>query len=246
MSGSAPSDTSSADPATPERPTESVLIVPLAPVFAPAVDPSARHPDESADVEGYVVSPEQLVTVAVASGGPAAGDLLESVWGALDERGVAERRWSRTDDQGRTVAVLSVRLPDAAAAGELLRRTLVLPVRIRAGFAEIHLVAAPAETHSLERELQRLGVSPSSIAPGDPAESARNGGLRAEDWALLGLLQAVGVFDPRDAPHQSAVAEVLGVPPSFLDERVRAIEQGMHALVTTIFAPANGGEEAVA
>ena len=240
MRDSAPPDASPA-PADPTDPAgESVLIVPLAPVFAPASDPSAQHPDDSAEVEGYVVSPDHLVTVALASSGAGAAEFLEAIWSALEERGIADRRWSRTDDQGRSVAVVSVRVPDAQAVGELLRRSLVLPVRVRAGFAEVHLLAGANETRSLDRELRRLGVAPSAIASGDPARAGTGAGLAAEDWALMGLLQAVGVFDPRDAPHQSVVAEVIGVPPAYLDGRVRAIEQGLQSLVTTLFAPVEG------
>lgn len=219
---------------------ESVLIVPLGAVFAPARDPSIQHPDEAADVEGYLLAPDRRLSVALAAGGAGAGALLEELWSSLEERQVGERRWTRTDDQGRRIAVLTVRLPDGARASELLRRTLVLPVRVRAGFAEVHLLADPADALALQEELAHLGARPSSISPGGPASTARGGGLTAEDWALMGLLQAVGVFDPRDAPGSTAVADVVGVPASLLAERVRSLEEGLRELVSTLFAPVGG------
>jgi hypothetical protein len=236
----------SAVPSAAAGSAESVLIVPLGPVFAPIPDPSARHPDESADVEGYLVAPDRRVSVALASGGAEAQELLDAVWCALEDRGVAERRWTRTDEQGRTVAVVSFRVPVAEGVGELLRRSLVLPVRVRAGFAEVHLLADPNETRTLDRELRRLGVVPAAIAPSEGGRAVRDRGLSAEDWGLMGLLQAVGVFDPREAPRQSVVAEVIGVPPEYLDDRVKGIERGLSSLVSTLFAPVDEGERTAA
>lgn len=219
------------------RRSERAISLPVMRLFYPDPDPTEGYPDESADIEGYLVAPDQTVTLAATWSTPASLDMLDSVWAALRRKGVGTRRMLLLDDRGRTVAIMTLQPKIPSDLLGLLRSMLVVPIRASGGFAEIHLYATSSELESLTRRIEGDGQplpAPSVVRlPG----AKDTGILEAEDWAFLGLLNCVGAFDGPEGLTPERVGKLLGVEPGAFSERVAAVENGLGGLVTDLFSP---------
>lgn len=245
-----PTSSSSSDDDRAARPSlggggrsDRAISVPLMRLFYPDPDPTEGYPDESADIQGYLVAPDQSVTLAATWSTPESLDMLDSVWDALRRKGVGTRRMLLLDDRGRTVSIMTLRPKIPSDLLSLLRSMLVVPIRTSGGFAEIHLFASTSELESLTRRIEGDGgplPSPSVVRlPG----AKDTGILEAEDWAFLGLLNCVGAFDGPAGPTPELVGKLLGIEPEAFSERAAALENGLGGLVTDLFSPpeASGG-----
>ncbi len=238
---SSPSSGAAPPSPRPSRRRDHVVSIPLARLFVPDPDPTEGHPDARADLDGYVVTPDRTVSLAVTTDSESGLAMLDAVWRSLRTKGIARRRFQLRDDRGRTVYVMTFAPDVSAPTLRLARESLVLPVRTSGGVAEVHLLATPDEAAAIDRKLFRDGsgpVPPSTVAV-PPARDTE--GLRPEDWAFLGLLSAVGAFEVPDGPTPHLLAELFGLAPDAFADRAREIERGMQILVTDLFAPAGGG-----
>ena len=206
-------------------------------LFAPESDPSLRFPDHWADIEGYATGGDGTVALALAGGGPHAETLLEELWAGLSRKGVAVRRARSPSGRGRPVVAMTIRFPFDAGAVALLRADLILPVHVQAGQAELRLAGPPSDVVAIESALRRQGLEPTSARPAEEERETAGTKLSAEDWAFLGLLCSLGVFDGPEHPSQDDAAHLIGLDTSKFAQRVRAIEGGMRALVAGLFAP---------
>lgn len=218
-----------------------VVSVPLVLVFQPDPDPTERYPGETADIDGYVMAPDHTVTVAATATTPGGLDMLDSVWAVLQRKGVGRRRMILLDDRGRTVFVMTLSVKASDEVLRLLQSMLVVPVHARDGLAEVHFFATADEIETLEREIEpNVQALPHSPTPTLPL-ARETGALRPEDWAFLGLLTSIGAFDVPEGPSPKLVAELLGLDPEAFAEKAVAVEHGLGALVTDLFAPTGPG-----
>jgi len=213
------------------------MSVPLIRFFYPDPDPTEEFPKESADVEGYVLAPDRLVTVAAVAGTPKGVEMLDSVWATLRRKGVGRRRLVLLDDRGRTVSVMTVQIPDADDSLRYLRSSLVVPIHARGGFAEVHLLASPEEAEVIAGRIEKDGPALSVPSEVVLPPARETGALVPEDWAFLGLLSCVGAFDGPEGPSPELLAELLGVDPGAFAEKARAVERGLGDVVSGLFAP---------
>jgi len=213
-----------------------VIMVPLTRLFYPDPDPTEPYPGESADIEGYHVAPDHTITIAAVVTSAGGLDMLDSAWAGLYRKGVGRRRMLLLDDRGRTVSVMTIGVESPSETLSLLRTMLVVPVRTRGGFAEVHFLATPEEVEALEGRLEEDGqprpnVSSVTLPPARETET-----LRPEDWAFLGFLSSVGAFNGPEGPTPEIVAELLGIDSESFAERACAVEHGMEGLVSDLFA----------
>ena len=219
------------------RRADHVMLLPLIRLFYPDPDPTEPYPGEVADIDGYVVAPDRTVTLAVTIQTAEGLDMMDSVWDVLRRKGVGLRRMLVIDDCGRTVSVMTLTMDVPKDLLKLLRSLLVVPVRTHDGFAEVHFFATRDEASALERsvEVGRHPVSTPSVVLLPPAKDT--GPMQPEDWAMLGLLSAVGAFNGAEGPDPKLFADLLGIDPETFAEQAYAIERSMSGLVSDIFAP---------
>jgi hypothetical protein len=225
-------------PAVPGR-REAVLTIPLPPI--PRVAGTMTY-GALAEIEGYDLAPDRTITVAVSGSGAVATAFLESVWTLIQERRLGRLRSVRTDERGRTVAVLSVHLPEDVELGHLLGSIAVVPARLGPATAEVRVLASPHEMQRLTVALEEEGLPPSAVVVERAVQPAEASELAPEDWAFLGLLVAIGAFEGRRVSTASAIAERLDLDPGYLAERIRTLGNGMRRLVAAVFPePATPG-----
>jgi hypothetical protein len=218
------------------RPRERVISVPVWQLFAPGSDPSGPFPAHDAAIEGYSRGPEGETTMALVASGPRADAILDEFWRHLERAGAELRRRVAADAEGRAVLVLAVRAKLSPATSRHLRDALLLPVGVHAGTADLRIVASPEEADGIEKALRSEGIIPSAVRDVGPAVVEGEDRLTHEDWAFLGLLCTLHVFDgPRTVPAQDA-AEMLGIEEGAFDEKVRAVESGMKVLGAGLFS----------
>lgn len=226
-----------------ESRVDRVVSVPLSLLFRPDPDPTELFPGQAADLEGYVMTPDHEVTLAVTASTPEGVEMLDAVWAALRRKGTGRRHMVLLDDRGRTVSVMTLRVD---APDEILRRLrslLVVPIHARAGWAEVHLLATDEEMEALEGTAQDGWESfsaPSTVTL-PPARETRT--LQPGDWAFLGLLSSVGALDGPEGPTPELVAELFGVDPDAFAEQARAVERSLQDVVTGLFATPETGTE---
>jgi hypothetical protein len=204
----------------------------------------ARFPGEAAEIDGYIVAPDQSVTIAATSETPGGLDMIDTVWVELQRRGLGRRRMILLDDRGRTVSVLTLAPPHPTESLELLRSHLLVPIVARDGVAEVHLLATPDEVAELEGKFPaREEPPPPGVRSGKSGE-AGDGRLDPEDWAFLGLLCSVGAFDGPSGPSARLLAELFGLEPRAFVRRATAVQQGLASMVRDLFdtskAPVSG------
>jgi hypothetical protein len=216
---------------------DTIVRISLGSLFAPESDPSLRFPDHWADIEGYATAGDGTVALAVTGGGPHAETLLEELWAGLARKGVAVRRAYPRNGRGRPVVVMTIRFPLDPGAVALLRADLILPVHFQAGQAELRLAGPPSDVVAIESALRSEGLRPTSVRPAAEDQAATGTKLSAEDWAFLGLLCSLGVFDGPDPPSRDDAAHLIGLDSPRFAQRVRDIEKGMRSLVAGLFAP---------
>lgn len=220
--------------------TDRAMSFPLLRLFYPESDPTEQFPTESADIEGYLVTPDSSIVLAATWSTSRGLDMLDSVWTTFERKGVAVRRMMLVDDRGRTVSLMTLRPKIPEDVLRLLRSSLVVPIRTSHGFAEVHLFATPAEFASISHRVE--GDGPLVVPPTNvllPA-AKETGVLQAEDWAFLGLLAAVGAFDAPEGPTPELVGRLLGLDAEMFVDRAGAVERGLGSLVTDLFAPSEG------
>lgn len=220
---------------------ERVVSIPLPRLFFPDPDPTERFPEESADIEGYVVAPDHGVTLAATAKTPGGLAMLDCVWAALRRKGVGRRHMTLLNDRGHTVSVMTLHIDSSGEMLRFLRSLLVVPVRAGGGFAEVHLLATPEEIQALQGRIERDAQplpTPSAVKLPPVKET---GALQPEDWAFLGLLSSIGAFDGPEGPTPELVAELLGTDPEAFAEQARAVEHGLEDLVSGLFAPTEPG-----
>jgi hypothetical protein len=242
MPGTRPGEESAGNgPSTAVGRVDRAISVPLLRLFYPDPDPTESYPHETAEVEGYVVAPDQSVTIAATATSPGAVDMLDSVWASLRRRGVGRRHMLLLDDRGRTVSVMTFRVGPPDERLRFLRSTLVVPVRAHGGFAEVHLLASPDEADALVESLAKDGSSVPELSDSTlpPARETRS--MQPEDWAFLGLLASVGAFDGPEGPTPELVAELIGTDPEAFAVQARAVERSLQDVVTGLFAPTAPG-----
>ncbi len=226
-------------PSSPREPVgkvDRVLAVPLSQLFSPDPDPTKDFPGQSTEVEGYVVTPGQVVTVALTAPVPEGVDLLDSIWSVLRRKGIGLRRMVLLDDRGRMVSLMTLQLRASTETIRLFESMLLVPVHAGDGFAEVHFLAGSCEVEALESEIHKNGRPfPPPLTIRLPAARG-NTGLRPDEWAFLGLLSALGVLDGPDGPTAPMVAELLGIDTATLAERARAVERGLEGVVTGLFS----------
>jgi hypothetical protein len=218
-----------------------VISLPLIRLFFPDPDPTEQYPGQSADIEGYVVTPGRTLTIAATAKTPGGVEMLDSVWATLRRKGVGRRHMLLLDDRGRTVSVMTLSIDASDETLRLLRSLLIVPIHTRGGFAEVHFLATPGEVEALEERIEKDGrpLPPPTAVTLPPARET--GALQPEDWAFLGLLTSVGAFDGPEGPTPELVAELLGLDPEAFAEQARAVEHGMGELVTGLFASPEPG-----
>lgn len=237
---SGPNRRGTGDPRLPdpsERRSDHAYLVPTTRIFFPETDPTEQFPDRAANVEGYVVAPGSIVTLAVAVSDPQGIDLLDSIWAAVKHRGWGIRQLTILNDRGRVVSLMTLHANIPEETVRLLQSLLLVPVRLRNGLAEIHFLATPEDFAALGKRIKDDGLT-SGHAPVTPARPVRDAGaLIPQDWAFLGLLSIVGAFDGPEGLRPGLLAEALGIDAGVFAERVRAVERGLNGLVTGLFAP---------
>jgi hypothetical protein len=211
------------------------FLVPVRRLFQPEADPTEEFPDQTASAEGYLVAPGALLTIALSVSDSAGTELLEAVWGALRRKGIGLRQTTVLNDRGRVVSLMTVRLGTAPELVALAESQLLMPIRARNGFAEVHLLATSSDFDALRGRLATPGAAPvpavaSSIPPVHDV-----GALVPQDWAFLGLLSAVGAFDGAETAAPAVLADALGIDLQLFVERARAAELGLSGLVTDLF-----------
>jgi hypothetical protein len=216
---------------------ETVFVLPLAGLFAPESDPSVRFPDHYAEVQGYAVADNGTVALAIAGDGTHAATLLDEAWAGLERKGIVLRRADPSPNRAGPASAVTVRLDLGPTVCDLLRSSLILPVRAQAGQAEVHVIGTAAEAKALELALEREGIPPISVAIGEPDPTYLGTKLTAEDWAFLGLLSSLGVFDGPDHPNEQAAARLVGFDRAEFTAKVETVEAGMRLLVAGLFAP---------
>jgi hypothetical protein len=227
---------SAGDPSRSAGRVDIPISVPLLQLFIPDPDPTEHYPGQSADLEGYVVTPGNAVTIAATSDGPSGVDLLDSLWASLRRKGIGRRHITVLNDRGRIVSVMTLHFDAPEETVGLLRSLLVVPVHARDGLAEVHLFASPEELEVLAKRIDKGGRSPiPSSAPTLPP-ARETGALEPEDWAFLGLLSTVGAFDGPEAPSPTSFAELLGIDMATFAERARAVDRGLSDVVAGLFA----------
>jgi len=231
------------DEDTGTRRTDRTMFVPLSRLFYPDPDPTDKYPDEVAEIDGYVVAPDRTTTFATTILTEGGFDMLDSVWTALQRKGVGRRRMLVLDDRGRTVSVMTLKLDAPKDLLRLLRSLLVVPVRAHLGFAEIHFFATSDEVSAIEETVEkgRHPVPPSPTVFLAPAKDT--GPLLPEDWAFLGFLSAVGAFNGPEGLSPTLFAEMVGIDLAAFAKQARSIERNMGMLVKDMFAPIQSGEE---
>jgi len=214
-----------------------VVTVPLIRLFYPDPDPTESYPKESADIEGYVVTPNRTITIAATATSPGGIDMLDSVWVALRRKGIGRRHMILLDERGRTVSVMTLSVDASDETLRLLRSLLIVPVRAQGGFAEVHFLATPGDLEALEQRIEKDGQSLPPPAAVTVPPARETGALQPEDWAFLGLLSSVGAFDGPEGPTPELVAELLGLDAWAFAEQARSVEHGLEDVVTGLFAP---------
>ncbi|MGA8303507.1 MAG: hypothetical protein WA691_02000 [Thermoplasmata archaeon] len=218
-----------------------VVSVPLRVFFDPDPDPTKRFPGQSADVEGYVVTPDHTITFSATASTPEGEEMLDAIWATFRRKGTGRRHMLLLDERGRTVSVMTIRvdLPDETL--RLLRSLLVVPVRTGGGQAEIHLLATEAEAETMAEKLgkDKRPLRPPAFVTVPPARVTPKMG--PGDWAFLGLLSSVGALDGAEGPTPELVAELFGVDPDAFTEQARAVERGIEGIVTGLFASPEAG-----
>lgn len=213
------------------------MSVPLVRLFYPDPDPTEEYPKESADVEGYIMTPDRSITLAASAATPRAVEMLDAVWALLRRKGVGKRHMLLLDDRGRTVSVMNLHLETSEDTLHFLRSALVVPIHARGGFAEVHLLASSDDAASVvERIIELDGPLPTPPSAVALPTARETGALQPEDWAFLGLLSCVGAFDGPEGPTPELLAELLGVDPDAFAEKARAVERSMQDVVTGLFA----------
>jgi predicted DNA binding protein len=212
-------------------------MVPTTRLFFPDPDPTEKYPKQTVTVEGYVVAPDRLVTVAVVAPRQEGIDVVDSIWEVLRRKGVGVRHLTVLNDRGGLVSLLTLRVDASSETLQLLQSLLLVPMRIRDGEAEVHLLATPSDFAALKGRIASDGLADGSIGlrPATPVEDT--GVLIPRDWAFLGLLSSVGAFDGPEGPRPALLAEALGIDPEVFAEHVRSVEHGLHGLVRDLFAP---------
>lgn len=218
------------------------FLIPVTRLFYPEPDPTERFPEQTASVDGYVVGPGRVVTIALAVSTPSGAELLDAVWAALHRKGVGVRQLTVLNDRGRIISLMTVRVDASERMLRALESLLLVPVRTHNGFAEVHLLATPTDLGALKGTLQGEGLAspPPTLVPIPPFHDS--GVLIPQDWAFLGLLSSVGAFDGPHAVAPAVLAEALGIDLDAFVERARAAERGLHGLVTGLFGPVAGGK----
>ena len=218
-------------------------MVPLNRLFYPDPDPTEPYRGESADIEGYSVAPDHTVTIAAVATSAGSLDMLDSAWAALRRKGTGRRRMLLLDDRGRTVSVMTIGVESSPETLNLIRTMLVVPVRTRDGFAEVHFVATPEEVEAVEGRLEKGGEPLPNTLSGTLPPARETASLQPEDWAFLGFLSSVGAFNGSEGPTPEIVADILGIDPESFAERASAVEQGIEGLVSELFSPAPPGSK---
>lgn len=218
-----------------------VISLPLVRLFYPDPDPTENYPGEAVDIEGYVITPDHAVTIAVSAKTPGGLDMLDSAWAGLRKKGLASRRSLLLDDRGRTVSVLTLNpmLPDDFL--DLLRSLVVVPVHVSSGFVEVHFLATREEFNAIEERIEVDGLPLELPAPGTLPTTKDAGLLQTEDWAFLGLLAAVGALDDPDGPSPQRVTELLRLDPTVLALQSASLRHSLARFVLELFAPVEGG-----
>lgn len=224
--------------------SDRAISVPLIRLFYPDPDPTESFPGESAEIEGYIVAPDHTFTIAATTATSEGVDMLDAVWLALRRKGVGRRRMILLDDRGRTVSVMTLHADLRNDLVRALRNFLVVPIRARGGFAEVHFYATTDELGAIERKLEADGEALPPIPAATLPPVKETGALQAEDWAFLGLLNCVGAFDGPEGPTPQLVAELLGLDPDALAEQASEIERGLGSLVSDLFATKAGAAPA--
>lgn len=215
---------------------DQVLMVPWNRLFYPDPDPTEPFPEESADIEGYHVAPDHTITIAVVVTSAGGLGMLDAAWAVLHRKGVGLRRMLLLDDRGRTVSLMTLGLGSSRNTLDLLRTMLVVPVRARGGFAEVHFLATPEEAGALEERLGKGGPAPPNAHSATLPAAKETKTLRPEDWAFLGFLSSVGAFNGPEGPTPEILADLLGIDSESFAERACAVELGMEGLVAELFA----------
>ncbi len=225
---------------TTEARTDHAFLIPVTRLFHPETDPTEEFPDQTATVEGYVVAPGQLVTIALAVPHASGGELLEAVWGALRRKGIGVRQVTVLNDRGRIVSLMTLRLGASSEVLALAESLLLMPVRARNGLAEVHLLATSSNFAALQRRIESAGTASAPVPAGSYPPVNDTGSLIPQDWAFLGLLSAVGAFDGQETAAPVVLAEALGINLDVFVERARAAELGLSGLVSDLFAAGDG------
>ena len=222
---------------------EFLVVIPFVHLPTPGPDPSIRLADHSAEVEGYALTPEGI-TIVLAIRGPRAVALSEEVWRGLDAQGRAVRRRPSPlpSDLSTVVGVLRPVLSPATLG--MVCASLLMPVHLDLeGNAELRLVLTPEELARVEAGMRAEGRAPLLVRElGEPDPEA-DGSLTLDDWAFLGLLSALHVFDGPEPLDAASAATQLGMELPLLEAKVRTVESGMRDLVAGIFAPPSGEAE---
>lgn len=229
--------TSAPEEEEPGARTDHAYLVPIGRLFSPEPDPTEAFPGETTSLEGYVVAPNRVVTLALAVATPASVPLLDAVWAAVRRKGVGLRRLTVLNDRGRVVALITVRLEASERFLSWLESQLLVPVRTRNGLAEVHLLATAEDFDALKRQLRSEPLSPAPATVGSIPPVHDTGALVPQDWAFLGLLSAVGAFDGPEAVRPAVLAEALGIDLEVFAERARTAERGLQGLVQGLFGP---------
>jgi hypothetical protein len=216
---------------------ETTFLLPLAGLFAPESDPSLRFPDHFAEVQGYAVADDGTVAVSIVGEGPHAAALLDEVWAGLERKGLVVRRMAAARTNDPPTAAITLRLDLGPTICAMLRASLLLPVRAQAGQAEVHVLGTAREAEAIGRALEAEGIPPISVRAGPPDPTVAGTRLTAEDWAFLGLLSSLGVFDGPEHPNEAAAARLVGFADAEFAVKVRTVEAGMRSLVAGLFAP---------
>jgi hypothetical protein len=217
--------------------------LPLRRLFAPDADPSTRFPGETAVLDGFVVTPDRAITLALVASTPGAVAMLDTAWDAIQARGIGRRRRLFVDDRGRTVFVWTVAPAVPADTLDLLRTSLVVPAQAADGYADVHLSPPADRCSALEETLAHERIPPRSAPGGSGAAVQASGPLEPENWGFLGMLCAIGAFDASTAPRPEALADLLGLDLATIRRHAARVEVALDGLVTTLFAPPDPAPE---